>query len=105
MILRALLVALLVDLTAGTPGLGLETRTETSALVGALYFVPFAAGIAALIATWRWRDAVGRLAWVDVLGLLPPERPGIAVTVLDIAAIVLAVAIVFVARGGVASRD
>ena len=116
LILRALLVALLVDLTAGTPGLGLETRTETSALVGALYFVPFAAGIAALIATWRWPDAVGRLAWIaaisaailsalDVLGLLPPERPGTAVAVLDVAAIVLAAAIVFVARGSVASRD
>jgi len=114
--LRALLVALIVDLTAGTPGLGLETRTETSAIVGALYFVPFAAAIAALVGTWRWRGAVRWLAWVaaisaailsalDVLGLLPPERPGTAITVLDVAAIVIAAAIVIVTRGGVVQRD
>jgi hypothetical protein len=114
--LRALLVALIVDLTAGTPGLGLETRTETSAIVGALYFVPFAAAIAALVGTWRWRSAVRWLAWVaaisaailsalDVLGLLPPERPGTAISVLDIAAIVIAAAIVIVTRGGVVQRD
>ena len=114
--LRALLVALIVDLTAGTPGLGLETRTETSAIVGVLYFVPFAAAIAALVGTWRWRGAVRWLAWVaaisaailsalDVLGLLPPERPGAAISVLDIAAIVIAAAIVIVTRGGVVQRD
>ena len=107
MSLRALLVVLLLALVAGTPGLGLETRTGSSVLIGVLYGVPFLAAIAALIASWRWPRATVRLAWIaaasaavlsglDLLGLTDPERPPLAVAVLDVVAILAAVGILIV---------
>jgi hypothetical protein len=116
--LRALLVLLLLVFSAGTPGLGLETRTGTSsALLGALYAVPFLAGIAALISTWPWPRAVRWLAWVaaasaailsalDLLGLLDPQRPPTAMVVVEVAVIAIAIAIALVVqtRPTVASR-
>ena len=99
MTLRVLLLVLLLALVAGTPGLGLETRTGSSVLLGALYGVPFLATVAALIASWRWPRATARLAWIgaasaallsalDLLGLTDPERPPVAVAVVEIVAII-----------------
>ena len=104
MSLRALLVALLVALVAGTPGLGLETRTGGSELLGYLYAIPFLAAIAALIATWRGRGAVRWLAWIaaasaivlsalDLLGVMN-GRPPVAVAVVEIVAILASLGIV-----------
>jgi hypothetical protein len=115
-ILRALLAGLLLCLLAGTPGLGLETRTDGSALLGALYAVPFLATMAALVGTWRWPGAVRRLAWIaalsaailsalDLLGLTDPQRPPTGVAVVEVAAIIFAAAIIVATRASVASRD
>lgn len=114
--LRVLLGALLLCLIAGTPGLGLETRTGGSILVGTLYAIPFFAAIAALVATWRWPRAVRRLAWIagistvllsaaDLFGLTDPERPPAAIVVLEVAAILLAVVIVVRTLGSVTPRS
>jgi hypothetical protein len=113
--LRVLLAGLLLCLLAGTPGLGLETRTGGSALVGVLYGIPFLAAIAALVSTWRWRRAVRWLAWIaagsaillsalDLTGVMDPERPPTAVAVVEIGAIVFAVTIIIRMRGSVAAR-
>lgn len=116
-LLRALLVGLLLALGAGTPGLGLETRTSTSTLVGALYAIPFLAAIGALVCTWRWRRALRWLGWIaavsavvlsalDLLGVMDPVRPPAGVAVAEVAAIALSLAIAFVlrTRANVATR-
>ena len=113
--LRALLAALLLCLLAGTPGLGLETRTGGSILVGTLYAIPFLTAIAALVSTWRWPGAVRWLSWVaaistivlsalDLLGLTDPERPPTAIVVAEVAAIVFALGIAVRTFGRVAPR-
>jgi hypothetical protein len=113
-IVRALLAGLVLCLLAGTPGLGLETRTDGSVLVGTLYAIPFLAAIAAFVATWRWRGAARWLAWIaaisaailsalDLLGLTDPQRPPTAVAVVEVIAIAFAAAIVVRTRASVAS--
>ena len=115
MTLRALLVVLLLALIAGTPGLGLETRTGSSILIGVLYGVPFLAVIGALIASWRWPRATTRLAWVaaasaallaalDLLGLTDPVRPPLAIAVLDVVVILAGVGILVLSMRGSAMR-
>jgi hypothetical protein len=108
-VLRVLLVLLLVAMLAGTPGLGLETRTSGSALVGALFAVPFLAAIAALIASWRWPrqlpwlaglaavSAAGLVA-LDLLGILDPVRPPAAVMASEVLTILVGIGILAVAR-------
>ncbi len=102
--LRVLLVVLLLCLVAGTPGLGLETRTGGSVLVGSLYTIPFLGAIGALIASWRWPRATKWLAWIgaasavllsalDLLGVVDPQRPPTAVAVVEIVAIVASLGI------------
>ncbi len=104
MTLRALLIILLLALVAGTPGLGLETRTGASVLIGVLYGVPFIAAIGALIASWRWPRAVSRLSWIaavsaallaalDLLGLTDPVRPPLAIAILDVVLIIVSAGI------------
>ena len=108
--LRVLLGGLLLCLVAGTPGLGLETRTGASVLMGSLYAIPFLAAIAALVCTWRWLGALRWLAWIaavstivlsalDLLGLTDPQRPPTAIVAVEVAAIVLALAIAVRMRG------
>lgn len=115
MTVRVLLGALLLCLLAGTPGLGLETRTGGSIVIGSLYAIPFLAAIAAFVATWRWPGAVRWLSWIaaistvvlsaaDLLGLTDPERPPTAIVAAEVAAIVLAIAIAVRTRGSVAAR-
>ena len=115
MLTRALLAGLLLCNVAGTPGLGLETRTGGSILIGTLYAIPFLAAIAALVSTWRWPGAVRRLAWIaaisavilsalDLLGVTDPQRPPTAIVVVEVAAIVFALAIAVRTRGSVAPR-
>ena len=95
--LRALLVILLASLLAGTPGLGLETRTGGSDVLGYLYGIPFLAAIGALVASWRWPRPTVWLAWIgaasaailsalDLLGLMD-GRPPVAVAVVEVVAI------------------
>ena len=115
MSLRALLVVLVLSLIAGTPGLGLETRTGGSVLVGVLYGVPFVASIAALIAPWRWPQATVRLARIgavsaallaalDLLGITDPERPPLAIAVLDVVAIAAGIGILVLTTRGSPAR-
>ena len=104
MSLRALLVILLIALVAGTPGLGLETRTGGSVVLGYLYGIPFIGALGALIASWRWPRATVWLAWIgaasavilsalDLIGLTDPERPPVAVAVVEIVAIAASIGI------------
>jgi hypothetical protein len=113
--LRVLLGVLLLCNVAGTPGLGLETRAGGSALIGLLYFIPFASAVAALVGTWRWPRSVRWLAWVasistvilavgDLGGLTDPERPPAAVAALEIAAIILSLGILYRTRASIATR-
>ncbi len=106
MSLRALLVVLLLALVAGTPGLGLETRTDSSVLVGSLYAIPFLGALGALIASWRWARATKLLAWIgaasavvlsalDLLGVMDPQRPPAGVAAVEIIAIVASLGILF----------
>lgn len=107
--LRALLGGLLLCLLAGTPGLGLETRTGGSILIGSLYAVPFLAAIGALVSTWRWPGAVGWLALIaaisaailsalDLVGLTDPQRPPMAIAIVEVGALVVSLAIALVLR-------
>ena len=111
MTLRALLVVLLLALVAGTPGLGIETRTGASVLIGVFYGVPFLAALGALIASWRWPRATVRLAWIagasaavlaalDLLGLTDPVRPPLAIAILDVVAIVVGAGILVLTTRG-----
>ena len=111
--LRVLLVVLLAALVAGTPGLGLETRTGGSVLVGSLYAIPFLGALGALIASWRWPRPTKWLAWIaaasaivlsalDLLGVMDPQRPPVAVAVVEIIVIVAALGIVVVTTRAVA---
>ena len=113
MTLRALLVVLLLALVAGTPGLGLETRTGGSVLVGSLYAIPFFGALGALIASWRWPRATKWLAWIgagsavllsalDLLGVMDPTRPPAGVAAVEIIAIVAGLAILWVTTRRVA---
>ena len=115
MTLRALLVILLLALVAGTPGLGLETRTGASVLIGVLYGVPFLAAIGALIASWRWPRATVRLAWIaavsaallaalDLLGLTDPVRPPLVIAILDVVAILVGAGILVLTTRGSARQ-
>ena len=107
MTLRALLVVLVLALVAGTPGLGLETRSGGSDVVGALYAVPFFGALGALIASWRWPRATRWLAGIgaasasvlaalDLLGLIDPQRPPTGVALVEIAAICAALGVFWV---------
>ena len=100
---------------AGTPGLGLETRTDSSVLIGVLYGVPFLAAVGALIASWRWPQATAGLARVaaasaalltalDLLGLTDPTRPPLAIGVLDVVVILAGVGILIVTTRGSRAR-
>ncbi len=113
MTLRALLVVLLASLVAGTPGVGLETRTGGSVLIGSLYAIPFLGALGALIASWRWPRATKWLAWIagasaivlsalDLLGVIDPQRPPTVVAVVEVIAIVAALGIVALASRPVA---
>ena len=103
MTLRALLVVLLLALVAGTPGLGLETRTDSSALLGYLYAIPFLGALGGLIASWRWRRTSNWFAWIgavsaavlsalDIAGLTDGQPPA-AVVAVEIVAIVASLGI------------
>ena len=113
MTLRALLVVLLLALVAGTPGLGLETRTDGSVLLGSLYAIPFFGALGALIASWRWPRATKWLAWIgaatavllsalDLLGVMDPTRPPIGVAAVEIVAIVTSLGILAITTRRVA---
>jgi len=104
--LRALLVVLLLCLVAGTPGLGLETRTGGSDPLGYLYGVPFIGALGGLIASWRWPRATVWLSWIgaasaailsvlDLLGL-QDGRPPVAVAVVEVVAMVASLGILTV---------
>ena len=97
MTIRALLVVLLLCLVAGTPGVGLETRTGGSDLLGYAYAIPFLGAIGALIATWRWPRATTGFAWVaavsaallsaaDLLGIVDGRAPA-AVAAVEVVAV------------------
>ena len=105
---RVLLVLLFVDLVAGTPGLGIETRTGGSGFAGGLWVIDFLLTFAAFGTSWRWptlwsRFAVGAgaltavLAALDLVGVLDPVRPGAAITIVDVAAVAIGIAIVWLA--------
>jgi hypothetical protein len=104
--LRVLLVLLFLDLVAGSPGLGIETRTESPAFIGALWIIDFLLVFAAFGLSWRWPVLASRfavaagaltaiLAALDLVGLLDPVRPGTAMTIVDLAAVAIGIAIMW----------
>jgi len=101
--LRALLVVLLICLVAGTPGLGLETRSGGSDLLGYAYAIPFLGAIGALVASWRWRRTMLWLAWIaavsaallsaaDLLGVVDGRAPA-AIAAVEVVAVTASVCI------------
>ena len=113
--LRILLAALLACIVVGTPGLGLETRTSSSLLVGLLWGIPFLAAIAALVCTWRWQGALRWLARIaagstivlsglDLAGLLDPVRPPTAMVIVEVVAIVVSLATLYRTRASIVAR-
>ena len=103
---RALLIVLVLLWIAGTPGLGVDTRTSDSVALGAIYGIAFLAAIVALIATWwrpRWVPSltmvVGTaailLALADLAGLTNAVRPSSFLAALEIAVAVVGAALIW----------
>lgn len=63
---RALLIALVLAMIPGYPGVGIETRASgsDSDALGAVYAVAGLAPIVALAASWKWPIAAG---WIGVV--------------------------------------
>jgi hypothetical protein len=77
---RALLIALVLAMIPGIPGVGVETRASGSDALLPVYTVAGLAPIVALAASWKWPIAAG---WIGVVaGLL-----GIALGGLDLGGI------------------
>ena len=103
---RAFLIVLILLWIAGTPGLGVDTRTSASVALGAIYGVAFLVAIVALAATW-WRPLavpaltiiVGAsavlLAAADLAGFTNAIRPSAFLAALEIAVAVVGVALVW----------
>lgn len=61
---RALLVALVLAMIPGIPGVGIETRTSDSDALWPVYTVAGLAPIVTLAASWKWPLAAG---WIGVV--------------------------------------
>lgn len=61
---RALLVAVVLAMIPGIPGVGIETRVSGSDALGPVYTVAGLAPIVALAASWKWPLAAG---WIGVV--------------------------------------
>lgn len=61
---RALLIALILAMIPGIPGVGIETRASGSDALVAVYTVAGLAPIVALAASWKWPLAAG---WIGVV--------------------------------------
>jgi hypothetical protein len=78
---RILLIALLLAYVPGYPGLGIDTRETSNAVVlGVAYSVAFLAPLLALAASWRWPRAA---AWSALIGGLA----AVALGLLDLAGV------------------
>jgi len=78
---RILLIALLLAYVPGYPGLGIDTRETSNAVVlGVAYSVAFLAPLLALAASWRWPRAA---AWSALIGGLV----AVALGLLDLAGV------------------
>jgi hypothetical protein len=76
-----LLIALLLAYVPGYPGLGIDTRETSNAVVlGVAYSVAFLAPLLALAASWRWPRAA---AWSALIGGLV----AVALGLLDLAGV------------------
>jgi hypothetical protein len=62
---RILLVVLALAYIPGTPGLGVDTRTDGAAVLGIVYGAAFFAPIVALAASWKWPLAAAWLMLVS----------------------------------------
>ena len=109
---RMLLVVLALAYIPGTPGLGVDTRTDGPAALAVVYGVAFFAPLAALAASWKWPLAAAWLAVVsgifavilpalDLAGVLAsPPPPGMVV--LNVVILVLGLAVIW--RGRLRTR-
>lgn len=61
---RALMIALVLAMIPGIPGVGIETRASGSDALVAVYTVAGLAPIVALAASWKWPLAAG---WIGVV--------------------------------------
>ena len=78
---RILLIALLLAYVPGYPGLGIDTRETSNAVVlGVAYSVAFLAPLLALGISWRWPRAA---AWSALIGGLM----AVALGLLDLAGV------------------
>jgi hypothetical protein len=78
---RILLIALLLAYVPGSPGLGIDTREASNAVVlGVAYSVAFLAPLLALGTSWRWPRTA---AWSALIGGLV----AVALGLLDLAGV------------------
>ena len=102
--LRWLLIALVVFWGAGTPGLGIETRTSDSVALGAVYGLAFLLLLIALGTSWKWPKtsaslsvvvgiAAAVLSALDLAGLLDPQRPPMLLAIIEVVVVGLGAAI------------
>lgn len=100
---RALLVVLVLAYVAGTPGLGIDTRTDGPGYLSVVYGIAFLAPLLALGASFKWSRAAGWLGVLsglfavvlpalDVAGVLAGAPP-VAMVVLDLVVLVLGLAV------------
>ena len=101
---RILLIALLLAYVPGYPGLGIDTRETSNAVVlGVAYSVAFLAPLLALAASWRWPRAAAwsaligglvavALGLLDLAGVLAGPPPS-AMTIVDTVVAVLGAAV------------
>lgn len=109
---RILLGTLFLAYAVGTPGFGIDTRTGSSAILGAIYSVAVLTLLLALGASWKWPRAAAwsallggafavTLAALDLMGALAGPPPG-GMLVLDPA--ILALGLVIAWRNWPATR-
>ena len=102
--LRILLVLLVVVYIPGTPGLGVDTRSQDAApaVLGYVYGVAFFLPLVALAASWKWSQPAHWLAimsalfaivlpGLDLFGVLAGPAPA-GMVVIDILLVVLGLA-------------
>jgi hypothetical protein len=110
---RILLVVLALAYIPGTPGLGVDTRTDAPAVLGIVYGVAFFAPLVALAASWKRPRAAAWLVVVsgvfavvlpalDLAGVLASPPPT-GMVVLNVVILALGLAVIW--RGWLRTRD
>ena len=102
---RVLILVLALAYVPGTPGLGVDTRTDGPAYLGVIYGIAVLTPLLALAASWKWPRAAGLLGILagllalalpalDLVGVLAGPPPA-GMIVVDIGILVVGLAVIW----------